>query len=178
MRHGFARVSTWRHTGEGSFELTEKDLAPAHAQAWPHSFTLTLRVAVSGQDLNLFLHVSNTGADALVFASALHTYFKVGDVSQVRVTGIEDKAVTIDGKLDQIFRNVPPAIGLNELTLSMEGFRDVVVWNPGADDAAALSDMDDAEYREFVCVEPALLTPLRLEPGSSWHGQHTITVTP
>jgi D-hexose-6-phosphate mutarotase len=39
------------------------------------------------------------------------------------------------------------------------------VWNPGAGDAAALADMEDEEYRRFVCIEPALLGPQVLEPG-------------
>jgi glucose-6-phosphate 1-epimerase len=174
MRHGFARVSTWRHLGGGLFELTDKDLAAPVAAAWPHGFVLTLRVEVSGAELRLCLDVKNTGADAFAFAAALHTYFRVDDVGQVRITGVAPGELRIDGKLDQIFQSVPGAIGLDATTLTMSGFQDAVVWNPGAADAAALSDMEDAEYREFVCIEPALLTPLRLEPGHSWQGRHTV----
>jgi glucose-6-phosphate 1-epimerase len=182
MRHGFARVCTWRCTASGngaaSFELAQGDLSPAHAAAWPHAFSLQLHVAVSANELQLSLRVANSGDGVFTFAAALHTYFKVDDVGAVRVSGVQDGVLTIDGKLDQIFRDVAPRIGVNDLELASEGFRDAVVWNPGAEDAAALSDMEDAEYREFVCVEPALLAPLRLEPGSSWQGQHRITATP
>jgi glucose-6-phosphate 1-epimerase len=52
------------------------------------------------------------------------------------------------------------------------------VWNPGAADAAALSDMEDEEYRRFVCIEPALLGPQMLEPADSWRGEYRVTVAP
>ena len=60
------------------------------------------------------------------------------------------------------------------LTIRQEGFKDAVVWNPGAADAAALADMDDEEYRNFVCIEPALLGPATLEPGGVWRGEYRI----
>ena len=55
-----------------------------------------------------------------------------------------------------------------------EGFTDAVVWNPGAADAAALADMEDEEYRRFVCIEPALLDPHTLSAGESWEGHYRI----
>jgi glucose-6-phosphate 1-epimerase len=58
------------------------------------------------------------------------------------------------------------------VTLEQTGFKDAVVWNPGAADAAALSDMEDEEYRRFVCIEPALLEPQQLEPGGVWRGTY------
>jgi glucose-6-phosphate 1-epimerase len=179
MRHGFARVSNWRCNGQGGsvavFELTERDLPPALVAAWPNSFVLTLRVEVEGESLILSLDVKNSGAEAFTFASALHTYYKVDDLGAVRVEGVAGQAVTISGKLDQIFRDVPRQIALDGMALGLDGFRDAVVWNPGPEDAAALSDLEDEEYRKFVCVEPALLSPLRLEPGSSWRGVHRVT---
>ena len=42
-------------------------------------------------------------------------------------------------------------------------------------DAAALADMEDEEYRNFVCIEPAALGPLTLEPGGVWRGDYRIT---
>jgi glucose-6-phosphate 1-epimerase len=37
--------------------------------------------------------------------------------------------------------------------------------------------MDDEEYRQFVCIEPALLGPQVLEPGGSWRGAHRVVVS-
>ena len=42
-----------------------------------------------------------------------------------------------------------------------------VVWNPGPEKAAAMSDFDDSEYLDMICVEPGLIghQPL-LAPGA------------
>ena len=188
MRHGFARVSTWRldqHSAEGAvFALTQDDLAPAHAQAWPHGFALRLTVTLDANTLALTLEVCNTGADAFAFSSALHTYFSVDDIGAVRIDGVQHEPVRIDGKLDQIYRGtegglegvITLAHGAGALALTQSGFEDVVVWNPGVADTAALADMEDDEYRRFVCIEPALIDPVTLTPGGAWRGEHQVSI--
>jgi len=52
--------------------------------------------------------------------------------------------------------------------------RITIVWNPGAADTAALSDMENDEYQRFVCIEPAQLTPVNLAPGAQWQGHYRI----
>jgi glucose-6-phosphate 1-epimerase len=187
MRHGFARVSNWRLKASGvkdgaafaRFALAPTDLAPPLAAAWPHAFALELFVSVRGGELEMTLDVRNQGAEAFPFAAALHTYHLVDDIAQVRIGGINDEMLAIDGKLDQVYEAVGPTISLESgadwLILEQEGFTDAVVWNPGAADAAALADMEDEEYRRFVCIEPALLGPLTLEPGAKWRGAYRIS---
>lgn len=189
MRHGFARVSTWRlapapaeaDTAElgAVFALTQDDLAPAIAQAWPHGFELRLTVAVEANDLHMSLGVRNTGLDAFAFSSALHTYFLVDDIASVRIGGVEDTPLHIDDKLDRIYRDIKGPVTLahggGALALTQKGFSDAVVWNPGAADTAALADMEDDEYQRFVCIEPALIEPVTLMPGGAWRGAHRAT---
>lgn len=199
IRHGFARISNWRMTHSGltegaafaRFTLTRADLPSALVRAWPHDFVLTLRVSVRGPELRIGLDVHNNAPESFEFSSALHTYFKVGDVNGVRIGGIRaggiraggvrEGLLRIEDKIDEIFMGVEGPVTLAEgdstLTLTQSGFRDVVVWNPGAADAAALSDMEDEEYRRFVCVESALITPYEIEPGTAWHGEHVITLS-
>lgn len=179
MRHGFARVSNWRLVASGdtsaTFELTNADLA----QPWPHGFALKLTVALEGDALSMSLEVNNTGSDAFAFSSALHTYFLVDDIRAVRVKGVQHGELQIEDKLDQIYRGIDGAMTLNQpsgaLALTQAGFRDAVVWNPGALDTAALADMEDDEYLRFVCIEPALIEPATLVPGAAWHGTHRIS---
>ena len=183
MRHGFARVSTWRVVDSGIedgwafavFALAASDLAPEHAAAWPHGFALTLRVAIRANELSMRFEVDNTGADAFPFAAALHTYYLVDDIAAVRILGVEAEELAIADKFDEIYEGVAPRLALVDggvvLTLRQEGFTDAVVWNPGALDAAALADMADAEYRRFVCIEPALLAGPTLQPGEGWRGE-------
>lgn len=187
MRHGFARVSTWRLDDSGGgkpsacavFTLSRDDLAPALAAAWSHGFALTLSVALDAGKLLLALDVRNTGSDTFSFSSALHTYFSVIDIGEVRIGGLQDGPLQIDDKLDRIYRETSGAVTLAQLagtlTLSQSGFRDAVVWNPGAADTAALADMENDEYRHFVCIEPALIEPVSLAPGGAWRGEHQVS---
>ncbi|WP_426209722.1 D-hexose-6-phosphate mutarotase [Massilia sp. TWP1-3-3] len=186
MRHGFARVSTWRlaDSGEGEhgifavFVLTRPDLTPAIAAAWEHGFELRLTVALQGPTLNLSLDVRNTGDDEFAFSAALHTYFLVDAIEAVRIKGVEAGALRITDKLDRIYRDATAGItlahGAGTLRLTQSGFRDAVIWNPGAADTAALADMDDADYRRFVCIEPALIVPASLPAGAAWRGEHQV----
>jgi glucose-6-phosphate 1-epimerase len=49
------------------------------------------------------------------------------------------------------------------------------VWNPGAERAAALSDLDAGGYRNFLCVEAANIgVPVRLGPGAEWRGRQRL----
>jgi glucose-6-phosphate 1-epimerase len=189
MRHGFARVSTWRVLESGEQDgaafavlgLAPADLPPALAGAWPHPFALSLRVTLQAHSLSMELEVRNTGTATFPFAAALHTYYLVEDVEAVRIDGVHAETLAITDKLDQMFEGIAGNIvfdtGADKLGLQQSGFTDAVVWNPGAADAAALSDMDDEEYRRFVCIEPALLTPQVLEPGGSWRGEHRVVVS-
>jgi glucose-6-phosphate 1-epimerase len=187
MRHGFARVSTWRVVEQGLDDgsafallaLTPADLAPQHAQAWPHGFELRLRIAIHANELSMRFEVRNTGATPFPFAAALHTYFLVDDIAAVRIDGVETEELAITDKFDRVYEGVQPRLALVDggvvLTLRQEGFTDAVVWNPGAEDAAALADMADGEYRRFVCIEPALLSGLTLQPGERWQGEYHVS---
>jgi glucose-6-phosphate 1-epimerase len=190
MRHGFARVSTWRVADSGEqdgaawavFALAQADLPAQLAAAWPHPFELLLRVTLHGAELSMRLDVRNTGTTPFPFAAALHTYHLVEDVEAVRIDGVQAETLAIVDKLDQVFEGIGGTIafdtGADRLVLEQTGFTDAVVWNPGAADAAALSDMEDEEYRRFVCIEPALLGPQTLEPGGSWRGTYRLVVQP
>jgi glucose-6-phosphate 1-epimerase len=187
MRHGFARVSTWRVLDSGEQDgaafavlgLNQGDLAPELTSAWPHAFELTLRVSVRDAELAMTLEVRNTGDRPFPFAAALHTYHLVEDVEAVRIDGVDAETLAITDKLDQVFERIAGPIafdnGADNLLLQQSGFTDTVVWNPGAADAAALADLEDEEYRNFVCIEPALLGQHVLEAGGSWRGEYRIT---
>lgn len=186
MRHGFARVSTWRLDDSGledgaawaSFDLAAGDLPTTLADAWPHTFALALRVALRANELSMTLTVRNLGAAPFAFSAALHTYHLVPDVCQVRIEGISSDEISIVDKLDEVYPHVGGraqlATGAGTLALEQTGFTDAVVWNPGAVDAAALADMENDAYQRFVCIEPALLAPHTLDAGQSWTGTYRI----
>lgn len=186
MRHGFARLATWRLADSGVneegafavFALTRQDLPPKLAADFAHGFELRLKVAVEEQTLLLGLDVRNTGDDEFAFSAALHSYLAVGALESSAIGGVQQEVLRISDKHDEIYRGVQGATTLThpggQLILSQGGFTDAVVWNPGAADTAALADMDDEEYHSFVCIEPALIEPHTLRPGGAWRGEHTI----
>jgi glucose-6-phosphate 1-epimerase len=190
MRHGFARISTWRQGANAgraadggahaSFVLDAGDLAAPIAQAWPHKFALELNVAVRANELRLTLDVRNRGAKEFAFAAALHSYLAVDELGKVAIEGVEAGTLRLNDKLDQVYKDVEGTITLRDgrgaIALEQSGFTDAVVWNPGAADAAALVDMEDGEYRKFVCIEPALVDPIGLAAGAVWRGTHRISV--
>lgn len=188
MRHGFARVSNWTLVEHGSadgaafavFALAPPNLAADLAQTWPHDFLLRLRVTVGGASLAMAFEVHNRGDAALAFSCALHTYHLVDRVGTVRIDGLQDAPLAIGALRDDIFYAIKQPIALHTgegaaaLALEQDGFTDVVVWNPGALNAAAMADLADDEYQHFVCIEPALIEPVTLPAGAQWHGAYRI----
>ena len=201
MRHGFARVATWQleSTGEADgaawaqFILTQANLPEAIAASWPWAFTLRLRMAVKAQALELELSVHNTGEQAFPFSAALHSYFAIDDLSEARIKGLQrvrysdetpqdalqaEEVLQFADKLDRIYYQLPGALtlqaGSHTLRLEQQGFTDAVVWNPGAQDAAALPDLADDEQPRFICIEPALIQPDTLAAGAEWTGRQRL----
>lgn len=136
-------------------------------------------------------------AEPMRFTAALHTYVRVNDLRQVRLEGLrgnrfEDSAhggrkdveveteLRIEEEVDRIYLGAgrQPLL-LREpgrrLALSAEGFADVVVWNPGAEKAAALADLGPEAWRHMLCVEAAQIgQPVSLAAGEEWVGRQTL----
>lgn len=195
-RHGFARTSTWtvldRSATALRCQLTERDVTTI----WPHRFRAEFTATLTSDSLTLAMDVENTGDEPWTFTFALHTYFRVGDIADVRLEGLsgtrrEDMVTTTSSteqrasvdiveKVDARYRGIRGPVVLDDGTQRLEftqsGFADLVVWSPGANDAAQLVDLPDDGYRSFLCVEPALLSPTEIPVGGRWRGVHTVRV--
>ncbi|HSX94148.1 MAG TPA: D-hexose-6-phosphate mutarotase [Hydrogenophaga sp.] len=201
--HGFARQRPWalrQHTddSDGTTRLTlALNDDPSTRALWPHAFELRLDIRV-GRTLRLSLSTRNTGDTAFTITQALHSYFAVDHIDTVRVLGLEGSGfidqlpgaaargeasgepLRFHGRLDRIYQPVPArlqllgAAGGRTLDLRSEGSRTAVLWNPGAELAATMSDLGPDTHQRFVCVETANAgdDTLRLPPG----GQHRLTV--
>lgn len=205
--HGFYRLAPWRLTAATAadggvvlaFVLTSADLAGIDAAAgWPEEAELEFRLAL-GTRLTMALTTS-TGADGLDLEEALHTYFAVGDVRQVRVEGLDgidyvDKLaggaltrqtgdVTFSGETDRVYATsgpaaiVDPVLG-RRIEIDTTGSASTVVWNPWDEKAAAMADFADDEWPSMVCVETAnaLGGAAVIGPDASHTIGATITVT-
>ncbi|BDU17146.1 D-hexose-6-phosphate mutarotase [Lysobacter auxotrophicus] len=197
-KHGFARLLEWRFAGlrdatpfgeSAVFELDDDE----HTRSlWPHRFGARLHVALSADALQVGLEVINRDESPFAFTAALHTYLRVAKLAAVELCGLEstpyeDSArrsapmpasgapVRFEGELDRVYANAPRALGLRDgdatLHLDAEGFRDTVVWNPGATLAASMGDLGAGEHLRFVCVEAGtVVDPVTLAPGERWLG--------
>ena len=180
-QHGFARTSQWNvvetkaHLDpslEIAFQLTDSEQLRS---IWPCSFELTLRVIV-GRDLTLQLSCLNTGASPLTAEGALHTYFRVNDIANVKVLGLEgrtyldkldsmkskqqEEAIRIDREVDRIFLETDDMVTIcdgdtRRIEVRKSGSESTVVWNPWIDKAAAMPDFANDGYHQMLCVETA-----------------------
>ena len=207
IRHGFARTRPWQlvraeRTADGAATAVLALVDDAETRArWPHAFRLELTVRVAGDALAIALAVENTGDTPFAFTGALHTYLRVGDVTAARVRGLEgaagrDNAATgaplapagaplrFAGEVDHLYVHVPGPVTVDDAALgratrvTQAGFRDVVVWNPGAERAAALADLEPGGWQRYTCVEAAAAEPVTVAPGARWGGTQTLTCRP
>jgi glucose-6-phosphate 1-epimerase len=180
--HGFARVADWtlaeaQEDGDAvvmTLRLTDGDVAGLPGvELWPHRFEALYRITV-GAELGLELSVRNTGAEAISFEEALHTYLSVSDIHEVQVDGLDgatyvDKTsggalvrqegpVVFTGETDRVYRttaDVEVRDGARTIVVARSTSANTVVWNPWIAKAAAMADFGDDEWPTMVCVETA-----------------------
>jgi glucose-6-phosphate 1-epimerase len=203
-RHGFARTTRWAlemvgqlDDGSAYARFMLRDSAATRA-IWPASFAARLTACVNGRRLVTRLSVENTGDAPIRFTAALHTYVRVGDIHDVALEGLqgrrfresaapgvlrvdESPALRPEGEVDRVYVGVEHPLLLREptraLAIEASGFPDVIVWNPGAEKAAALKDMEPGGERHMLCVEAgAVQQPVTVAPGAEWHGEQTLVV--
>lgn len=203
-RHGFARDRAWvavQQSSAGGHAMAVLRLQDDEATRalWPHRFTAELTVSVAGTRLDIELSVRNDGGEAdapFDFTAALHTYLRCNDVRQARLVGLlgsvyedsvrggamqqqEIEPLTVQGEIDRIYRDVQQPLSLQadgrRVSVSAEGFPDVVVWNPGPQKAAALADLPDDGWLQMLCIEAACIQrPVQVAPGQEWAARQTL----
>ena len=198
-KHGFARNQAWELIGvnEGSarFQLRDSDASRA---IWPHAFLAEFSVTVRAQQLIMELAITNRGEAAFTFTGALHTYLRVDDIATTQIENLRglkyfdavlkrearqtEDALGFPGEIDRVYFDPAQLIvraGQRSLTVQHAGFPDGVIWNPGAEIAARLSDLEPEGQRHFVCVEAALFrAPITLQPYQTWRGGQVLSVEP
>jgi glucose-6-phosphate 1-epimerase len=179
--HGFVRNRLWNVLGTEAYEGgTKVKLGLVETaetkEIWNQSFDLAIAISV-GEKLTVELITRNTGSQAFSITQALHTYFKIGDISQVKVLGLEDVkyldkvdqgiqkqqqgAVAIAQEVDRIYTDVPGELVIEDAALNRririasQGSKTAIVWNPWAKIAAEMADLADEDYQQFICVETA-----------------------
>lgn len=181
--HGFARTVPWRllETGVEPGGATRLRLRLENSETtlaqWPHACQLDLNIYV-GETLRMELVTENTGSEAFVIGEALHTYFQIGDIGAVRVSGLEgceywDKvggsnlrrqtgSIAFAEETDRVYISTAAECVIEDKRLkrrihvSKSGSQSTVVWTPWVEKAEKMGDMGQPDgWREMVCVESA-----------------------
>ena len=184
--HGFVRNRQWQVSGSESLgdgstkiilSMTDNDATRA---LWPHPFRLDIEITV-GDSLRVELVTRNTGDDSITISQALHSYFRVGDIGKVSVTGLDgvsyiDKVndagqktqtgpLSINGEVDRIYTGVTGELCIDDsalgrsIAIASSGCSTAVVWNPWVEIAASMADLNDDDYLQMLCVETANAGP-------------------
>lgn len=180
--HGFARKLPWELVEvvdddavvTSRFRLTGRLAQDAPGRHLvPQAFTAELEVRM-GQTLRLELAVTNTDSEPLTYEVAFHTYFSVLDVTACRLHGLEGVEyvqdgvagvgsrypLRVDGHIDRVYDSATqltlddPDFG-RRITITGENSSHAIVWNPGPQGAAEMTDMADHEWVQMLCVETA-----------------------
>lgn len=201
--HGVARIARWTldqvdAESDGAMVVQLTLASDASSRTFvPQDFILvyTLRL---GRTLSMTLAVTNASGVPLVFEEALHTYFAVSDVRQVRVEGLagatfidktdgatrktqDDPVITIGAETDRLYLNTDATITLTDpgfnrrISVSKNGSSASVVWNPWIAKSRAMPDFGDDEWPGMICIETvnAADNAVTLSPGE----RHTMTAT-
>jgi glucose-6-phosphate 1-epimerase len=194
--HGFARLADW--------ELVETTVLPAGGVSvrfqmpenagGANAFRGKVEFIVTVNDkLTMELKVANTAVGPLSFEECLHTYFTVGDIHDVSVTGLKgvafldkvggtfhkveaDDAIRFSAETDRVYLDTTGAVEIHDAKLGRKirveksGSASTVVWNPWVAKSKAMPDFGDEEFHRMVCVESGNVgqNKITLAPGKTW----------
>jgi glucose-6-phosphate 1-epimerase len=192
--HGFARTTNWQILStealdDGCTRISFTMLPQLATQAmWPAKTTVQLQFTI-GKKLEMELITHNNGSKPITISQALHTYFKVGDVSNVSLHGLDDTDYLdkLDGlthkrqhgplsfsqEVDRIYLDTASDCVIEDKTLNRNiiivkcGSHSTVVWNPWHETARKMGDLGVEGYKKMLCVESsnAAKDIVTIEPG-------------
>jgi len=205
--HGFARVQEWTlrevsQVAQGAFRL-RMGLPDSPSAALFPKFNAELTVTV-GNTILLEMTVTNASErDDFTFENCLHSYFHVGDISAVSVTGLKgadflDKTenfarkteraehIKVTGETDRIYLDTQAPVEIHDsrlqrrIRIEKSGSLSTVVWNPWIAKAEQMPDFGNDEYLRMICVESGNVSENRvtLPAGKSSALKVEISVLP
>lgn len=204
--HGFVRTKEWRLDSlraddDGSVTLVCVTAGDDSTRGlWPHDFLIAYRIRIAAT-LRLELSIMNRGTNPLRFEEALHTYFRIGDIHQAQVSGLNavtyldntdgnrskrhDGPLALTAPIDNAYDAEGPADILDpvlhrRLRTEKHHSSTTIVWNPWQQGAASLSDLGNDEWQQMLCVEAGniLNAAVSLAPGEEHTLRATLSVHP
>jgi D-hexose-6-phosphate mutarotase len=195
-QHGFARVKTWElkefaPAPDGSVSVRFKLPDSPEASGFP-PFAAEYVVTVSDAIL-LQLSVTNqSNEEVLTFEDCLHTYFEVGDITAISISGLKgvnylDKvanfaqktesndAIRIVSEVDRVYLDTTGTVEISDprlarrIRIEKQGSASTVLWNPWITRAQQMPDFGNDEYQRMVCIESGNVSSnqISLPPGQT-----------
>ena len=183
--HGEVRAIDWELMGmgeDGDALIIEfiQPKAEGRLPGWPHTVGVKLQIRLDAA-LNVSLISFNAGPEDVSLSQALHSYFAVSDVHQVRVEGLDGVSylntleswdtlkvqagdITFTGETDRIYQDTPDLVSIvdpewkRRIQIQTVGSKSSVVWNPWVEKTLTFSDMAADGWKGMVCVETANVT--------------------
>lgn len=190
--HGLVRGLDWQlrdiHSDEAQIRLVF-DAPTQPLPGWPMAPALSLELCL-GEHLQLSLVNHNRSSVPLAVSQALHSYFAVSDVRRISIEGLhgcpyletledwqprrQEEPLQISGETDRVYQDVPAQLCIHDplwqrrIHLHTRGSASAVLWNPGSDKAARLSQFAADAWQRMLCIETANLLEdaLLLPPGA------------
>jgi D-hexose-6-phosphate mutarotase len=195
--HGFARIMEWQlvktaTAQDGAVTLRFSLPQIPGRDAWKN-LRAEYMVTVAGT-LTMELIATNESPDkTLEFENCLHTYFHVGDISQVSIAGLQsapfddfaagaagarkaenDPVLRILKETNRIYPDNTSAVEIHDekfrrtICVEKSNSNSTVVWNPWTTQKLP-DDFDPAEHKQMVCVESGNVkqNKIFLAPGKS-----------
>lgn len=205
-QHGFARIKRWtlakpavkKDNGDvtATFQLEDDDET---RKMWNYKFRVEYTLTLSETSLVSSMVIHNTGSSSFDFTCLFHTYFRVADIKEASVVGlqklkyvdkvrgssefVEDKeAVTLDGNYDRVYKNSPATVCIQSghkpcMRITTSNLTDTVLWNPWEEKAKEMADFDDDGWHYMLCVEAGRVSsPFQLAAGEKIECGQTFTV--
>lgn len=171
-RHGFARLSTWNLKNVFVDETKmEVELSLIPDKKFNVDVTATLFIKITDK-LEYQLETTNNGDEIFEFSEALHAYFNIGSIDDVKIKGLTnhqyknsldgkdytlEEDLKIKGEFDSAFQSHKATVEIVDnvlnriISVEKNGSNTTVVWNPNKD----LAEMSEGQYKKFVCIEPS-----------------------
>lgn len=180
--HGLVRTELWHVVKQSvteaavSIELRIESKTLPYSNA-PSYVSLTLQLSEAALTLTL-------NSDQGLQQAALHSYFTVDSVHQVAVSTLSgdylDKVqagghfvqqqpeLKFTAEVDRVYLETAGELTIQQqdsaVQITQQGHDASVLWNPWTEKAAALKDLPDLGYLDFVCVETARLSLTNTAP--------------
>ena len=177
--HGLARILNWELSEtsvgpDGSVKL-RLQLPPQSLKPEWSALRTEFIVTIADKLIMEFIATNESKDKTLEIEECLHTYFHIGDISAISISGLQgatfldntapdtgrhtdgDPIIKITKETDRTYLDTTNAIEIRDdnfrrtIRVEKSNSRSTVVWNPWT--TKKLEDLDPAEYKNMVCVE-------------------------